>query len=61
MGFSTLEGISIRPFRLGERGSPVLLDADGGDFNSILNLDKLGFILSDDQPFSIRIRPVFTV
>ena len=37
----------------GERGvTPVLLDADGGDFNSILNLDKLGFILSDDQPFS---------
>ena len=36
-----------------ERGVvPVLLDAEGGDFNSIRNSNNLGFILSDDQPLS---------
>ena len=38
-----------------ERGViPVLLDAEGGDFNSIQRPNDLGFILSDDQPLSIQ-------
>ena len=39
----------------GERGvEPVVLDAGGGDFESIQVTKDLGFILSDDQPFSDR-------
>ena len=36
-----------------ERGVvTILLDAEGGDFNSIQHSGDLGFILSDDQPLS---------
>ena len=39
----------------GERGvEPVVLDAGGGGFESIQVTKDLGFILSDDQPFSDR-------
>ena len=40
-----------------ERGViPVLLDAEGGGFNSIQHLNDIGFILSDDQPLSVKDR-----
>ena len=62
MGYCTLEGISIRPYKIGMRGViPVLLDAEGESFNSIQHPKDLGFILSDDQPFRFKTRPVFTV
>ena len=38
-----------------ERGViPVLLDAEGREFNSIQHPNSLGFILSDDQPLSAQ-------
>ena len=38
-----------------ERGViPVFLDAEGGGFNLIQHPNDIGFILSDDQPFSVQ-------
>ena len=40
-----------------ERGViPVFLDAEGGGFNLIQHPNDIGFILSDDQPFSVQDR-----
>ena len=55
VGYCTLEGISIRPCMIGMiEGYPVLLDAEGGGFNSIQHPNDLGSFYRMISPFGSR-------